>query len=187
KDAIVIAAELISKLQTIISRNIDPLKTAVITIGQVNAGSSFNVIAGEATIVGTVRYLEKETQQNVKEKMEQIVYDVCQTNGADVDYVYSEGYPPVDNHAAETNLVFSTSEQIDEINQAVEVAPQMGGEDIAYYLEHKPGAFFFTGAKKAGNKAPHHHQMFDIDEKAMPIAANMLIGVYDAFQKRHHK
>lgn len=187
KDAIVIAAELISKLQTIISRNIDPLKTAVITIGQVNAGSSFNVIAGEATIVGTVRYLEKETQQNVKEKMEQIVYGVCQTNGADVDYVYSEGYPPVDNHAAETNLVFSTSEQIDEINQAVEVAPQMGGEDFAYYLEHKPGAFFFTGAKKAGNEAPHHHPMFDIDEKAMPIAAKMLIGVYDAFQKRHHK
>lgn len=185
KDAIVIAAELISKLQTIISRNIDPLQTAVITIGQVNAGSSFNVIAGEASIIGTVRYLNKDTQQAVKEKMEQIVYGVCHTNGAEVDYVYSEGYPPVDNHEAETELVFSASEQIDEIDQAVEVAPQMGGEDFAYYLEHKPGAFFFTGAKKAGNEAPHHHPLFDIDERAMPIAAKMLIGAACAYQKRH--
>lgn len=185
KDAIVIAAELISKLQTIISRQIDPLKTAVITIGQVNAGSSFNVIAGEATIIGTVRYLDKDTQQVVKDKMEQIVHGVCQTNGAGVDYVYSEGYPPVDNHEAETALVFSASEQIEEIDQAVEVAPQMGGEDFAYYLEHKPGAFFFTGAKKAGNEAPHHHPLFDIDERAMPIAAKMLIGAYHAYQERH--
>src|SRR5699024_2865396 len=161
KDAIVIAAELISKLQTIISRNIDPLQTAVITIGQVNAGSSFNVIAGEASIIGTVRYLNKDTQQAVKEKMEQIVYGVCHTNGAEVDYVYSEGYPPVDNHEAETELVFSASEQIDEIDQAVEVAPQMGGEDFAYYLEHKPGALFFTGAKKAGSETPDHHLHID--------------------------
>src|SRR5699024_8151181 len=128
--------------------------------------SSFNIIAGEAEIIGTVRYLEKDIQQQVEEKMEQMVRGVCQSNGVDCDFVYKKGYPPVDNHAQETALVLQASKQIKEINEAEEVAPQMGGEDFAYYLLEKPGAFFFTGAKKDGQNYPHHHPMFDIDEKS---------------------
>src|SRR5699024_423096 len=77
KDAIVTASEVISKLQTIISRGIDPLGTAVITVGQINAGTSFNIIASEAKFIGTVRYLDKNIQEQVKEKMEQILHGVC--------------------------------------------------------------------------------------------------------------
>lgn len=184
KDAIVTASEVISKLQTIISRGIDPLGTAVITVGQINAGTSFNIIASEAKFIGTVRYLDKNIQEQVKEKMEQILHGVCHANGVEYDFVYKEGYPPVNNHAHETKAVFDASKHISEIYEAAEVAPQMGGEDFAFYLEAKPGAFFFTGAKKAGQSYPHHHPMFDIDEKAMPIAAKMLIGAYLEYQQQ---
>jgi amidohydrolase len=185
KDAIVIAAEIVTKLQTIISRRMDPLKTAVITVGQINAGNSFNVIAGQATIIGTVRYLEKDVQQLVKTEMKRMVHGICQTNDAGCDYHYIEGYPPLVNHGEETNMIFNAGKQVCEVKETTIVAPQMGGEDFAYYLEAKPGAFFFTGAKKLGNESPypHHHPMFDFDEKAMPIAAKMLFGAYLEYQK----
>lgn len=185
KDAIVIGAEIISKLQTIISRGLDPLKTAVITIGQFQAGKSFNVIAEEAEIIGTVRYLEKDIQQQVKTKMKQVVEGVCQSNDAEADFRYYEGYPPVINHANEIKMTFDAAKNVPEINEIIEAAPQMGGEDFAFYLEEKPGAFFFTGAKIPNHAYPHHHPKFNIDERAMPIAAKMLIGAYIEFQKKH--
>ena len=187
KDAIVIGSEVVSQLQNIISRRIDPLKTAVITVGRFDAGTTFNIIANKATLIGTVRYLDPDIQSVVKAEMEQVVKGICIANNAEYILNYSEGYPPVMNHEEETELVFQASEQIDEVEKSVEVAPQMGGEDFAHYLEAKPGAFFFTGAKKEGHDYPHHHPKFDIDEKAMPIAAKMLIGAYMAYQKKHNE
>lgn len=187
KDAIVIGSEVVSQLQNIISRRIDPLKTAVITVGRFDAGTTFNIIANKATLIGTVRYLDPDIQSVVKAEMEQVVKGICIANNAEYILNYSEGYPPVMNHEEETELVFEASEQIDEVEKSVEVAPQMGGEDFAHYLEAKPGAFFFTGAKKEGHDYPHHHPKFDIDEKAMPIAAKMLIGAYMAYQKKHNE
>ncbi|MEI3607821.1 M20 family metallopeptidase [Pseudogracilibacillus sp. SE30717A] len=186
KDAIVIGAEVVSQLQNIISRRIDPLKTAVITVGKFHAGTTFNIIANKATLVGTVRYLDPEIQRVVKKEMEQVVKGICIANNADYELNYSEGYPPVMNHEEETDLVFEACNQIPEVKNAINVAPQMGGEDFAHYLNIKPGAFFFTGAKKEGHNYPHHHPMFDIDEKAMPIAAKMLIGAYFAYQEKNN-
>ena len=185
KDAIVIGAEVVSQLQNIVSRRIDPLKTAVITVGRFDAGNTFNIIADKATLVGTVRYLDSEIQSIVKEEMERVVKGICIANNAEYELKYSEGYPPVINHEEEADIVFETAKQIPEIKNAIEVAPQMGGEDFAHYLNVKPGAFFFTGAKIEGQTYPHHHPKFDFDEKAMPIAAKMLIGAYFTYQEKH--
>lgn len=185
KDAIVIGAEIISKLQTIISRGLDPLKTAVITTGQFNAGKSFNVIAEQAELVGTVRYLDKDIQQQVKSKMKQIVEGICQANGAEADFRYYEGYPPVFNHSNETKMIFNAAKNVSEVTGTIEAAPQMGGEDFAFYLENKPGAFFFTGANIPEHTYPHHHPKFNIDERAMPIAAKMLISAYFEYQEHN--
>lgn len=185
KDALLIGAEVVSQLQNIISRRIDPLKTAVITVGKLEAGTTFNVIADKAYLMGTVRYLETEVQAVVKEEMERVIKGICIANNADYELKYEIGYPPVINHEAETELVFEASRQITDVQEAVEVAPQMGGEDFAHYLNLKPGAFFFTGARVPGQDYPHHHPKFDIDEKAMPIAAKMLIGAYFAYQEKH--
>lgn len=187
KDAIVIGSEVVSQLQNIISRKIDPLKTAVITVGIFEAGTSFNVIAEEAKLTGTVRYLDSDVQQVVREEMERVVKGICEANGADYELDYFVGYPPLVNHEAETEVVFEAASKVKEVKEAVEVNPQMGGEDFAYYVQTKPGAFFFTGAQKETDNYPHHHPKFDFDERAMPIAAKMLISAYFTYQEKNNK
>lgn len=187
KDAIVIGSEVVSQLQNIISRKIDPLKTAVITVGIFEAGTSFNVIAEEAKLIGTVRYLDSDVQQVVREEMERVVKGICEANGADYELDYFVGYPPLVNHEAETEVVFEATSKVKEVKEAVEVNPQMGGEDFAYYVQEKPGAFFFTGAQKETDNYPHHHPKFDFDERAMPIAAKMLISAYFTYQEKYNK
>lgn len=187
KDAIVIGAEIVTKLQSIVSRKVDPLKPAVITIGRFEAGTTFNVIADTATIIGTVRYFDTEVQELIIKEIDNVVKGVSIANDVTYKLDYIRGYPPVVNHEAETAIVFAAREKIAEINTSDETpfSPQMGGEDFAYYLQNKPGAFFFTGAQIAGQDYPHHHPMFDIDERSLPIAAKMLIGAYMLYQEQN--
>ena len=182
KDAIVIASEITTQIQNIISRKISPFATSVITIGKFEAGTSFNVIADEAKLTGTVRYFDHQVDKQIKEKMEQVIKGICIANDATCEFVYEDGYPPVVNHEEEVDLVFQAAEKITEVQAATISEAQMAGEDFAHYLEKIPGAFFFTGANKEGHDYPHHHPMFDFNEKAMPIAAKMLIGAYMEYQ-----
>ena len=182
KDAIVIASEITTQIQNIISRKISPFATSVITIGKFEAGTSFNVIADEAKLTGTVRYFDHKVDKQIKDKMEQVIKGICIANDATYEFVYEDGYPPVVNHEEETDIVFQAAENITEIQSATISEAQMAGEDFAHYLEKIPGAFFFTGANKEGHDYPHHHPMFDFNEKAMPIAAKMLIRAYMEYQ-----
>lgn len=182
KDAIVIASEITTQIQNIISRKISPFATSVITIGKFEAGTSFNVITDEAKLTGTVRYFDHKVDEQIKEKMEQVIKGICIANDATYEFVYEDGYPPVVNHEEETDIVFQAAENITEIQSATISEAQMAGEDFAHYLEKIPGAFFFTGANKEGHDYPHHHPMFDFNEKAMPIAAKILIGAYMEYQ-----
>lgn len=187
KDSILVGAELVSHLQHIVSRRIDPLKTAVVTVGAFEAGNTFNIIADKAKIIGTVRYLEKEVQDTVIEELERIIEGVCLASDVTYDLDYFKGYPPVINHPNEANLVLESGSCIKEIEKVEKVVPSMGGEDFAYYLHHKPGAYFFTGAQKEGSPYPHHHPKFDIDERALPIAAKIFVQIYFDYQAKHVK
>lgn len=103
------------------------------------------------------------------------------------DYAFHRGYPPVVNHAAETEFLIDCASKVPEVKKIEETEPQMGGEDFAYYLQHVKGTFFFTGAKPQTDEAyPHHHPMFDFDEKAMVIAAKTLCSAalhYQSYEK----
>lgn len=184
KDAIVIGAQIVTALQQITSRRIDPLETAVVTVGQFQAGDAFNIIADQARLTGTVRYLKTAIQEQVITEMEKMVDGICKANGATYDLNYVKGYPPLANHAEEATLILEASQNIKDIHSREEIRPVMGGEDFAYYIKQKPGAYFFTGAQKEDNPYPHHHPKFDIDERAMPIAAKTLLGVYFAYQNK---
>jgi len=184
KDAITIGSQVVSQLQQIVSRRLDPLETAVITIGQFEAGNAFNVIADKARLVGTVRYLKKDIQEQVIHEMENVIKGVCVANDASYSFDYKKGYPPLVNNAEEAQLVLEAADQVDEIQTAEEVKPVMAGEDFAYYTMEKPGAYFFTGAQKEGHHYPHHHPKFDIEERAMPVAAKTLISAYFKFQEK---
>lgn len=185
KDAVVIGAEVVTALQTIISRNVSPIDTGVLTIGQFEAGTAFNIIADEASMQGTIRYLKQEVKETIKEELYRTIKGICIANDVAFDIEYEDGYPPLVNHPEETSIIFEVANNIDDVSQVKEAEVQLAAEDFAYYLHDKKGSFFFTGAHKEGHDYPHHHPMFDLDERAMPIAAKVLINAYFNYQEKN--
>lgn len=175
KDSILIASQFIVNLQQIVSRRINPLHPAVISIGHIEALNPFNVIADQVYLKGTVRTFNAEERDSIEKEIESLLQATCAYMKASYTYEYVRGYPAVVNHPAETNHIMQTVEKMPEL-QGLVCEPQMGGEDFAYYLEHVPGNFFFTGAKNPewSEVYPHHHPKFDIDERALAIAAKVL-------------
>ncbi|MGJ7919424.1 M20 family metallopeptidase [Neobacillus sp. LXY-4] len=182
KDAIVTASQLVVNLQQIVSRKVNPLESAVVSIGSFIADNAFNVIADKAKLIGTVRTFNEEIRSLIEEEIEKIVKGTCLTNDCTYEHVFTRGYPAVVNHREETQFLMSCASAAPGVEEVLDTPPQMAGEDFAYYLQHVKGTFFFTGA---GSKDayPHHHPKFDIDEKAMLIAANTLGTAVLLYQK----
>lgn len=178
-DALAIGCQLVNQLQYIVSRQVNPLKSAVLSVGSFHAGNAGNVIADSAVLTGTVRAFDEEVRQHIQKEMGRIANAVGQAFQADCQLRYEPGYPAVYNHPAESNMFTQIIGQCAEPGHVIEMDPVMGGEDFAYYLQHKPGMFFFTGAQSDELSAnyPHHHPRFDIDEQAMVHAAKALITI----------
>lgn len=176
KDAIVIASQLVLNLQQIVSRRVNPIDSAVISVGSFIAENAFNVIADKAKITGTVRTFNKDVRSFIEEEIERVVKGTCIGANCDYQYNYERGYPTVVNHDQETEFLVECAQSISSIETIEESELQMGGEDFAYYLEHVKGTFFFTGAKPEGVSVayPHHHPKFNFDEKALLTAAKTL-------------
>jgi amidohydrolase len=174
-DPIVLGAQFINQLQTIVSRKIDPLHPAVVTVGAFHAGNAFNVIPNKASITGTARTFDEDDRTKIEQAIGQLLESTCKGYGATFTYQYDRGYPPLNNHPAETEFVKEHAKKLVGEDHLMQMAPVMGGEDFAYYLQHVPGTFFFTGVQndKIGANYPHHHPMFDIDERGMLIAAKL--------------
>ncbi|PLS17508.1 amidohydrolase [Bacillus sp. M6-12] len=176
KDSIVIASQLVLALQQIVSRRVNPIDSAVVTVGSFTAENAFNVIADNAKLVGTVRTFNEEVRDFIESEIEKITRGICLASDSEYKYTYFRGYPPVVNHETETLHLAEISKGINEINTVEEKDPEMGSEDFAFYLQNVKGTFFFTGARAEGVEIayPHHHPKFDFDERAMLIAAKTL-------------
>ncbi|WP_433748685.1 M20 family metallopeptidase [Falsibacillus pallidus] len=185
KDSVVIGAQVVASLQQIVSRRVNPIDSAVLSIGSFMADNAFNVIADTAKLIGTVRTFNEDVRDQIEEEMERVVKGVCEMWGASYDYNFDRGYPAVVNHHEETQFLKDCARNVPEIIQVEEAEPEMGGEDFAYYLQHVKGSFFFTGAKPEGIDPPypHHHPKFDFDEKSMLIAAKTLGHAALSFQE----
>ncbi len=185
KDAIVTTSQLVVNLQQIVSRKVNPVEAAVVSIGSFVAENAFNVIADKAKLGGTVRTFNEEIRALIETEIERVVKGTCITNDCTYDYHYKKGYPALVNHKAETEFLLECATQIPDVTEVAEIQPQMAGEDFAYYLQHVKGAFFFTGASPNGpGKAyPHHHPKFDIDETALLIAAKTLATAAIQYQE----
>lgn len=175
-DAVVTGAQFVTQLQTLISRRINPLSPAVISVGHFEAINPFNVIADTVKLAGTVRTFDEALREQIVEELELLLKSVCLGAGATYTYNYYRGYPPVVNHPKETEFVAEIARQIPTVKNVQICEPFMIGEDFGYYLEHVPGTFFFTGAKDPSWETvyPHHHAKFNFDERAMLIAAKTL-------------
>ena len=188
KDAIVTASQLVVNLQQIVSRKVNPIDSAVVTVGSFVADNAFNVIADRAKLIGTVRTFNEEVRNNIEEEIGRIVKGTCYTADSAYEYQFHRGYPAVVNHKKETEYLADLAGKINGVKWVEETDPEMGGEDFAYYLQHVKGTFFFTGARPESTveNYPHHHPKFDIDEKAMLIAAKTLGAAalnYHSFQE----
>lgn len=180
RDALVTGSSLVMALQTIVARSVNPLEAAVVSVGKFAAGSANNIIADNCRLSGTIRSFNSEVRTIVRKRLEEIVKHTCELYGCEYKLQYVEGYPPVVNDEKEAHRVLRVISALLPESSAEPCERIMAGEDFAYYLEQKPGCFFFVGAGDAeGTSAPHHHPRFDIEEKAMLHAARLLIAVSD--------
>ncbi|WP_408009229.1 M20 family metallopeptidase [Pseudalkalibacillus sp. A8] len=176
KDAVVIGAQAVTNLQQLVSRRVDPLDSAVVSVGAFEAINAFNVIADTVKLTGTVRTFNEDVRDLLENEIERVVKGTCITADADYTYKFYRGYPATENHPEETEFVAQVAQSVPGVTEVKEVPPEMGGEDFAYYLQHVKGTFFFTGAQDVDWDVtyPHHHPKFKVDERALLVAANTL-------------
>ncbi|TVY04254.1 amidohydrolase [Cohnella terricola] len=171
-DPIVVSAHVITALQSVVSRNVGSLDSAVVSVTRLNSGNSWNVIPDKAEFEGTLRTFDERVRAVVRDRFEQIVVGVSSAFGAKAKVHWNDGPPPVINDsewAARATLVAS-SVGLDPI----EPAPSAAGEDFAFYLQETPGLFVFFGTS---GPAEWHHPAFDVDEKALPLAADFFAAL----------
>ncbi|QOR36585.1 amidohydrolase [Clostridium sp. 'deep sea'] len=178
-DAVVLAAQVINNLQTIVSRNVNPQHAAVLTIGQINGGFRFNVIAEKVELAGTVRTLLPEVRELVKSRIEEVIANTVKAQGGDYQFTYTNGYPPLINHKESVDVLRNVGNKLLGEGKVIEIPfASMLGEDFAYYVQDKPGSFFRLGTKlKQGEQYPLHHSKFTIEEDALTYGIKMFAGL----------
>jgi amidohydrolase len=183
-DSIVVASQVVMALQTIVARNVNPIESAVVTVGKLNAGTAHNVIAATAKMSGTVRYFNPQFDGFFKQRIEQVVSGICQSHGASYELEYYSLYPPVINDQRMTSLVRSIAETV--IESPLGVVPEcqtMGGEDMSFFLQEVPGCYFFLGSANADRDLayPHHHPRFNFDETALGMGVEIFVRCVEQY------
>jgi len=160
-DPIYIASHVMQSFQSIISRNINPIEAGVITVGNIQAGTTYNIIPDSAKLIGTIRALTPETVSTIQTKMVSLTEGICRSFGAEGKVDFIIGTPPLINDPRQSRFVESIV--CEEFGKDVFelVDPVMGGEDFSYYLKHKPGAFIFVGMGGEKSQYTYHHPRFD--------------------------
>ncbi|MFW5790452.1 MAG: M20 metallopeptidase family protein [Bacillota bacterium] len=178
-DAIVVASEVVQALQSVVSRNIDPTDSAVITVGKIEGGYRRNVIADKVRLEATIRALNSEVRKLLEKRIKEIIEGVARTYGADYDLEYRELYPPLINDDQVFDKVRESAEEMLGADNFLEIEkPTLGAEDFAYFLQEKPGAMFLVGGRNEakGIEAPHHHPDYDFDEAALKIGLKVMLN-----------
>jgi amidohydrolase len=183
RDPIAAVGHLITQVHTIVSRNISPLDSAVITVGKVTGGTAFNIIPDEAEILGTVRSLSQNVREELKSRMEQVTQGVAKSFGIDYDFDFQYGYPALINDPEMSRLVAAACAKGIGKENVEFIRPSMGGEDFAYYLQKVPGSFFRLGCRneEKGIVNPFHSSRFDIDEDVLPFGVEIFARIIDEY------
>ncbi len=176
RDPMVAAAHLLIALQSVVSRNVDPMDAAVLTIGTLQSGSAANQVPGEAFMRGTMRVLRPEVRDVMEAAIQRIAAGVGQTFGVDIEVTIRRGNPVTVNTPAERDLA------ADAVTAAGlplrrDIGPAMTGEDFAWYLEHRPGAFVWIGNGPAEGGRELHNSNYNFNDEILPAAAGFLAGV----------
>jgi amidohydrolase len=176
-DSVLVGAQLITALQQIVSRNVDPLESAVISICEFHAGNARNVIPQTAVLRGTVRTLTAQVRKLIEKRVKEVVAGTAQMTGAKINLKYERGYPVTVNHAAQTDVAARVAREVAGDANVGEMPPLMGAEDFAYMLEQRPGAFIFCGN---GDSAGLHHPAYNFNDEAIVFGTSYWIRLVES-------
>jgi amidohydrolase len=176
-DPIVAAALAVTALQSVVSRNVDPVETAVVTIGSLHAGEAPNVIPDFARLQGTLRSFTEEVRELLKRRVREVLEGTASASGCRAEFVLKPGYPAVVNDPASARLAARLAGEVFGAEHVIEHPPIAASEDFSYFLQNRPGAFVFVGSSNEakGITAQHHSPRFDVDEDALPRGTELLI------------
>lgn len=185
-DAIAVAAQVVTNLQHIVSRRVDPLDNVVVSVTQFHAGTAYNVIPQTATLAGTIRTLDAALRERVPQIMERVIKGVCDAHGATYEFRVDRGYHPVVNETRTAEFLREIVREVAGERALADVRPTMGGEDFSAYQTKVPGTFAFVGARneERGIVHPHHHECFDVDEEALDLGTRIFVAAGLAFAER---
>jgi hippurate hydrolase len=169
-DTVVIVAQLITALQSIVARNVDPLDSGVVSVTAIKAGDAFNVLPQTATLKGTCRTLKPETRDLLERRMREVCAGIAAAFGAKISIEYNRGYPITFNHEKETDFAITVASDVSgKENVVTDIPPTMGAEDFSYMLEERPGTMIFIGN---GDTAGLHHPAYDFNDDVIPAGVS---------------
>ena len=181
-DPIVVAAQVILGLQTIVSRNVHPIDSAVVSIGSVQAGNPAgpSVIPGDARIVGTVRTFKDSVQALVESRMRVLADSIAQAHGAKAELHYQRSYPATINTPRHANFVADVATELFGVDRVVrDLIPSMGSEDFSFMLGVKPGAYFRLGQGGAESGTLLHNSRYDFNDEVIPVGGAMFAAIIE--------
>jgi amidohydrolase len=169
-DTILVGAQIVNQLQSVVARNVDPLEAAVVSICMFQSGHTDNVIPQHATLRGSVRALTKEVRQIVKARVDEIIEGTAGLYGAKAKITYANGYPVLVNHERQTEVAAGAARDVAGAGKVdTNFVPWMGAEDFAFMLQERPGAFILIGN---GDSAGLHHPAYDFNDEAIPVGTS---------------
>nr|EJQ74341.1 amidohydrolase [Bacillus cereus HuA4-10] len=172
-DPTLVISNIITQLQSIVSRNLESKEQAVVSIGELRSGSNYNVIPHTAYASGTVRYFDIATSKLTRKRVETIIKGVCDSFGATFELSYEHGDPPLLNDKKLTTFMKKKATEIFGEDYVAQIDPIMGSEDFAYYSTKIPASYTFIGIGKPSHPYGHHHPKFDIDEEMLSVGVEL--------------
>lgn len=175
RDPIVVAAHIVTALQTIVSRNINPLDSAVVSVGSLRGGDAFNIIPAQVELHGTIRAYSPQVQELARQRLREIVAGIAQAYAVEVSLEITPLTPPLINDERVVETVRNAASAVVGPENVISGLRTMGSEDAAFFLEKVPGCYLFLGSARAeADAAPHHSPRFDIDEEVLPVGVAVL-------------
>ena len=179
-DPIIVASQIVTAIQTIISRSTDPVDKALISITKIHGGTAYNVIDDEVKLSGTIRTFKPETRSFIEKRIEEIANGIAKAHGAEanIEFDLINKYPPTINSKKESEFAAKIAKKmVGEENVNTNIDPSMGGEDFSYLLNKKPGSYLYIGQGDENHKAHLHTTKYDFNDNLLPIGVNYWVNL----------
>tara|TARA_B100000579_G_C22818942_1_gene849475 strand:+ start:242 stop:1414 length:1173 start_codon:yes stop_codon:yes gene_type:complete len=181
-DPVVISSQIILAIQTIISRNMNPIDKALISVTKVHGGSAYNVIDDEVVLSGTIRTFKDDTRKIIEEKMNYTAKGIAKANGADAKITFKKLYPATINSKEKSIFAANVAkDMVGKENVFTDIDPSMGGEDFSFLLNEKPGSYLYIGQKDNNHKAFLHTTEYDFNDNILPIGVNFWVNLVNKY------